>query len=585
MFTIVGQRVFQLLILAACALVSASAQTPQTPVILISVDTLRADHLSGYGYRKLSTPHFDALAAGGTLYGQVQTQIPLTLPSHTCLFTSTYPFENGVEENAERVPAGVVTLASTLRAQGYKTAAFIGSSLLDRRFGLNVGFDFYDSPFEAGSDMLQNPYSLRVRRDGALVFRSATQWLNAHRGEKTFVFIHLFDLHTPYSRPATNGLSGYDTQIAYVDQLLGHFEQYLAANGWWDRSLVVLFADHGESLGDHGEASHGYFIYQSTLWVPLLIHWPKGDNVPARMDQAAGLIDVAPTILDLLHIPEPPSFEGQSLLKPGNHFVYAESVYARDAFQWAPLRGLRQGQMVYIDAPKPELYDLGTDPHELTNLIMKNPGEAATMKRRLDTLRKRYAADRPAPARDTSPQTLQQMRSLGYISGGRQEQAGNAPDPKDRLPEYRQFEKGLEALYAGHLSQAIATFQSLLASDRHNLPARGNLGDALLKAHREGEALRQWQIALHDDPSFSPADDAIGEYWLARGDYAKAKPSFEHIVQNSPGDYQAQYELGLVDRRLGLDREASAHLAAACRLLPDSAACAADEVHRISQPQ
>ncbi|HEX4230838.1 MAG TPA: sulfatase-like hydrolase/transferase [Bryobacteraceae bacterium] len=553
-----------------------SAETAPPSVILISVDTLRADHLSTYGYRKLSTPHVDALAAGGTLYSQVQSQIPLTLPSHTCLFTSTYPFENQVEENAERVPSGVVTLASVLRGQGYQTAAFIGSSLLDRRFGLNVGFDVYDSPFNAGPDMLQNPYSLRVRRDGALVLRSATQWLNAHRGQKAFVFIHLFDLHTPYSRPPTNGLSGYDTQIAYVDELLGHFEEYLKAHGWWDRSLLVLLSDHGESLGDHGEASHGYFIYQSTLWVPLLFHWPKDANAPVRVERPAGLIDVAPTILDVLHIPAPASFEGASLLKPGNRFVYAESVYARDAFGWAPLRALRQAQMEYIDAPKPELYDLRSDPHELVNLIVKDPGEAAAMKRRLDVLRTRYGANRPTPTRDTSAQTLARMRSLGYLSGGRQQRAGNAPDPKDRLPEYRLFEKGLEALYAGHLSPAIATFQSILASDPHNLSARGNLGDALLRAHHDAEALRQWQIALHDDPSFAPADDAIGEYWLSHGDYAKAKPSFEHMVATSPGDYQAQYELGLLDRRLGLDHDASAHIAAACRLVPESAACAAE---------
>lgn len=579
MFTRGQQPVFRLLALAACAFIKTFAQTPQPPVILISVDTLRADHLSAYGYRKLYTPHFDAIASGGTLYGQVQTQIPLTLPSHTCLFTSTYPFKNGIEENAERVPAGMLTLASTLRAQGYKTAAFIGSSLLDRRVGLNTGFDVYDSPFDAGPEIEQNPYSLRVRRDGALVFRSATQWLNVHHGEKAFVFIHLFDLHTPYSRPAANGLSGYDTQIAYVDKLLNHFEQYLKESGWWDRSLIVLLADHGESLGEHGEASHGYFIYQSTLWVPLLFHWPKGANAPARVDRPAGLIDVAPTVLDFLHIPEPPSFEGESLLKPGNRFVYAESVYARDAFRWAPLRALRQGPLEYVDAPKPELYNLLRDPHELTNMIVKDPGEAASMKRNLDALRKRYAADRAAPARDTSAQTLARMRSLGYLSGRSRQEASNAPDPKDRLPEYREFEKGLEALYAGHLLQAIATFQSVLAGDPRNLPARGNLGDALLKAHRDAEALRQWQIALHDDPSFAPADDAIGEYWLNRGDYAKAKPSFEHIVRTSPGDYQAQYELGLVDRRLGLDGEASAHVAAACALLPESAACSVETKH------
>ncbi|MGC2662346.1 MAG: sulfatase-like hydrolase/transferase [Bryobacteraceae bacterium] len=575
MFTIAKGTVLALLVLSLCHL----ARAAETPVILISVDTLRADHLSAYGYTKLSTPHIDALAGEGTRYGQVQTQIPLTLPSHTCLFTSTYPFQNGVEENAERVPPGIVTLASVLHAEGYKTAAFVGSSLLDRRFGLDVGFDSYDSPFSAASGVAESPYSQRVRRAGALVFRSATQWLSAHRGQEAFVFIHLFDLHTPYSLPASSGLSGYDTEIQYVDQLVGRFEQYLAANGWWDRSLVVLLADHGESLGEHGEDSHGYFIYQSTLWVPLLFHWPKRVDAPVRVDQPAGLIDVAPTILDFLHISPPKSFEGHSLLKNAHRPVYAESVYARDAFGWAALRGLREGQMEYINAPKSELYDLSSDSRELNNLISKDPGEAAAMKRQLMALINRSPAAGTSPAQDTSPQTLTKMRSLGYLSGGRKEAARDAPDPKDRLPEYRQFETGLKALYTGRLSEAMGIFRSILTTDPRNLPARGNLGDALLKAHHDNEALRQWQIALNEDPSFSAAAEAIGEYWLKAGDYAKAKMNFEHMVHNSPNDYEAQYGLALVDRRLGLAHEASTHFAAACSLLPESPACNSTQRH------
>lgn len=245
---------------------------PQTPVILISIDTLRADHLSAYGYRKINTPNIDAFAQQGTLFAQAACQVPLTLPSHTSLLTSTYPFQNRIEENAEPVPAGAITLASVLQSQGYKTAAFIGSVFLERQFGLGQGFDDYDSPFnfQAGSRISgsmifagasQNPYSVRERRDGALVVRAALQWLAANHGQPVFLFLHLFDVHEPYSVPTgvarERGISRYDAQVEYVDQVLGRFRQRLVQSGWWDRSLVVLVSDHGESLGSTANPATG----------------------------------------------------------------------------------------------------------------------------------------------------------------------------------------------------------------------------------------------------------------------------------------------------------------------------------------
>lgn len=249
-----------------------------TSVILISIDTLRADHLSAYGYNKVHTPSIDSFAQGGTLFTHAETQVPLTLPSHTTLFTSTYPFQNLVEENGERVPAGAVTLASVLQARGYKTAAFIGSEFLDRRYGLDQGFDLYDSPFGLETGRIENPLAMSLRRDGALVVRAARQWLDSHRGQPVFVFVHLFDLHTPYTLPPEvarrRGISRYDAQLEYLDQVMGHFQQELMKSGWWQNSLVVLLGDHGEGLGDHQEIDHGFYTYESTLHVPLIVHWP-----------------------------------------------------------------------------------------------------------------------------------------------------------------------------------------------------------------------------------------------------------------------------------------------------------------------
>jgi choline-sulfatase len=527
----------------------------QPPVILISIDTLRADHLSSYGYKRIQTPHIDSFAEHGTLFTNIECQIPLTLPSHTSLFTSTYPFENRIEENAERGGPGAVTLASVLRPRGYKTAAFIGSVFLESEMGLDQGFDTYDSPFHfeafspiSGSMFLggigRNP-AVRDMRDGALVLSAARRWLAANRDQPAFVFVHLFDLHKPYyphpSVPRPAGVSGYDSELLYVDHLLGMFQQSLIDTGWWQRSLVVLLSDHGEGLGEHGEDSHGYFIYQSTVHVPLILHWPEGaDPHPPRDPRPAGLIDVAPAILDLLHIPAPPSFEGKSLLSPGQYPVYSETVYTRDAFGWAPLRGLRMGDYQYIEAPRPELYNLRQDPHELNNLIQREAARARTQRAELAKLLAAHAPKEPAARANVSPKTRALLGSLGYLSGGPHGRlAGSAADPKDRLPEYHLYENAQTALYNRRLEQAATGLRQLVARDPHNLLALRDLGGTYVEQHQ----------------------------------YAKARECFKQVIAIAPDDYMAQYELGLSDKHLNLKSEALEHLQAACKLAPEAEQC------------
>jgi arylsulfatase A-like enzyme len=535
----------------------------QTPVILISIDTLRADHLSAYGYQKIHTPHIDSFAQDGTLFAEAETQVPLTLPAHTSLLTSTYPFENRVEENAERVSSGVVTLASVLRAHGYKTAAFIGSIFLERQLGLNQGFDTYDSPFsfEAGSriagsmifaGVTRNPYAVRQTRDGALVVRSALQWLDAHRGQPVFVFVHLFDVHEHESVPAAlarqRGLSRYDVQVDLADRLIGRFQKALAQTGWWDRSLTVLLSDHGESLGEHGETNHGYFIYQSTAWVPLIFHWPAGTpGCAPKVRSPAGLIDVAPTILDFLHLAAPPAFEGRSLngvihsLKfEDPRPVYSESVYTHDAFGWAPLRSLRMGGYKYIEAPRPELYNLATDPQEKINLAGENSEQARNLRIRLQKLLARSTPNKQHSASDIAPETRRLLESLGYLSRGPETaHADSNTDPTDRLPEYHLYEQALTALYDRRMDEAIAIFRRILAQNPDNTLARRDLGDCYIE-------LRS---------------------------YRKARATLKKVVAVAPDDYMAQLELGVADEHLGRLHEAFAHVQSACRLFPDSAQC------------
>jgi len=516
-----------------------------TPVILISIDTLRADHLSAYGYRRIRTPNIDSFAEHGTLFGNVDAQVPLTLPSHTSLFTSTYPFQNRIEENAERVPAGTVTLASVLKAHGYKTAAFIGSVFLESEMGLDQGFDVYDSPFhfEAFSPIsgsmffggaTHNPMGVRDRRDGALVLGAARRWLAANRGATAFVFVHLFDLHKPYIR------AGYDGELAYTDKILGAFKQALVAGGWWDRSLVVLLSDHGESLGEHGEDSHGYFIYESTLHVPLLVHWPADmAGRAARDDRPGGLIDVAPTVLDALHIAAPPSFVGHSLLDASRpQSVYGETVYAHDGFGWAPLRSWRVGAEKYIDAPQPELYDLKTDPREQSNLYRKDSPRAVALRGDLQQLLARYAPKQPASPAAISPKTRALLASLGYLSGGARA-GGSMADPKDRLAEYQLYESAQDALYNKQLERAANILRRILAVDPQNTLARRDLGGTYVEQHQ----------------------------------YTKARECFDKVVAAAPDDYMAQFELGLADKRLGLMKEAREHLQAACQVAPEAEQC------------
>jgi choline-sulfatase len=567
---------------------TADTQAPQpTPVILISIDTLRADHLSAYGYTKIRTSHIDSFAQGGTLFTRAETQIPLTLPAHTCLFTSTYPFQNRIEENGERVPGQAVTLASVLRVHGYKTAAFIGSDFLDQRFGLDQGFDVYDSPFNLEAAERANPFTMTLRRDGALVVRAARQWLDRNRGQSVFAFIHLFDLHSPYTLPESaaraRGISRYDAQLVYVDEVLGRFQQALKDSGWWDRSLVVLLSDHGEGLGDHRESDHGYFIYESTVWVPLILHWPSGAaGNPATASAPAGLIDVAPTILDFLRMPAPASFAGNSqlgALRAGNAggptLVYSESLYAHDAFRWAPLRSLREGKYKYIAAPRAELYDLETDPHEQTNLLRRQSAVAAELHHRLNEFLARYAPSSAAPPQAISPETLERLESLGYLAVSHPvPNESSGPDPKDRLPEFELYQAALLALQVGHASSALPKFLQILREDPRNTLARFHLGECYLKIKRPEAALREWTALLKFDPTYSPATEALGQYWLEQGDYAKARLHFEQVLALNAESFTGQFQLGIVDEHLGLLQEAVTHLEAACKIAPHDEKCA-----------
>jgi len=583
--------------------------TGPPPVILISVDTLRADHLSCYGYSRLQTPHIDSLERDGTLFAEISSQAPITLPSHVSLFTSTYPFANGIRENGQVLPAGAVTLATVLAAQGYNTAAFIGGYFLARRYGLAQGFQTYDSPFD--THLIKG--ALDLKRPASQVLDGAEHWLEQNSGPPFLLFVHLFDLHQPYDAPAAYRArapaSEYDQELAYVDDSLGDFFEFLARQGLDRRALVVLFSDHGESLGDHGENTHGYFIYSSTLRVPLIFHWPRaedsrnsklekrevknrsskiearnltrvsslefrGSSFNDRVEAPAGLIDVAPTLLSFLGFQAPAEFCGHSLLelaKGGDsppRDVYSESSYAHDKFGWAALRSLRRGDFQYLDAPHAELYDLKRDPAELHNLLPGQTALAASYRERLTALVATYRSV-PAATGQTAtalaPGTAENLRALGYLEITSPHAAldDSGVDPKDRLFEYKRYLLAGQLARTGKADEAVAEFQAILTDDPRNLPAYIELARSDVALHRYLDGANQLKAALALDPHNVEAEELLGDIWLTVGDYGRADAEFHQLLTFAPQDYEAHFGLGILAAHRGQALEAARHFRAA----------------------
>ena len=572
---------------------SLPSAIPPTSVILISVDTLRADHLSCYGYKALATSNIDYLARGGTVFDEINSQIPITLPSHVSLFTSTYPFMTGIEENGEVLPSGAITLATVLRSHGYHTAAFIGGYFLARRFGFNQGFDLYDSPFD--SRRLER--ALDLKRPAAEVTKSAEGWLAANSDRPFFVFVHLFDLHQPYDPPARferlAAKSEYDAELAYVDDSLGAFFTFLSEKGIYQRTLLVLLSDHGESLGEHGEHTHGFFIYQSTLHVPLIIHWPtsglssaRGTDLsqaaptayPARVNSPAGLVDVAPTVLQALGITRPSSFAGRSLIPllhgaaNAEREVYGESTYGHDKFGWAALGSLRIGDYKFIQAPKPELYNLAQNPGETHNLYSTDKSLALSYSDRLAGFRARYRAQTSNAGNPVSPEVLERLRSLGYLAVTSPKHDGaSGADPKDRVLEYREYLEASHQAQTGKLHEAAALFEQITREDPENTPAHLELAACEMSLHRYEDAASQLKTVLSALPRDVEAAETLGTLWLQLGQEDRARSQFHALLSIAPGDFTAEYGLGTIAARERRFEEAIQHYRAALAARPDSA--------------
>jgi choline-sulfatase len=441
------------IVVAMCGLLSAchgrSADHPQLNVVVITLDTTRADRLSPYGYMDASMPALERIAREGVVFDRAMTVAPLTLPAHTSMFTGLFPPHHVVRDNADRaVASGYTTLAETLRDSGFRTGAFVSSVVLASDRGLAQGFERYvDVP---PSDERR---PRRLQRRGDEVMTDAIRWVDEVRSAPFLLWTHLYDPHWPYDPPEpyrSRHFDPYVGEIAFADAQIGRLLDHLRERGLLEQTLVVVAGDHGESLGEHGEEKHGIFVYDNVLRVPLIIRVPDALSsrsvAPRRVGDIVRLVDLTPTVLDLLDLTalvrngERP-IDGVSLVgrmrgtrQTSDLEAYAESLYPA-RFGWSPLKTLQEGRFKLIDAPRPELYDLERDPFEERNIHAERPTVADAMMRRLTQLaNESEAPDGLAPADELSLDARERLHALGYIGLlplAASHPGDNRPDPKD----------------------------------------------------------------------------------------------------------------------------------------------------------
>ena len=471
-------------------------------VLVVTLDTTRADHLGCYGYAKAATPVLDRLAAGGVRFAEAVTVAPETLPAHATLFTGLLPPRTGVRVNAEnRLESRHVTLAEVARARGYETAAFVSAFVLDARFGLDQGFDLYDDRVEAAEGAA---FASGINeRTADRTTEAALAWLHKRdRGRPFLAWVHYFDAHFPYDPPEAFARrfpgSPYDGEIAFVDSQLGRLLQGVDELGLRDRTLIVVVGDHGEGLGDHGERTHGVLLYRSATRVPLILSNPRLLPRPEVVDATVvSIADIAPTLVDLLGIEEPPARDGLSLIatKPDpRRSVYLESIVPYVDFGWAPLFGLRSLRASYVVAPRPECYDLRSDPGELRDRLDPKAGKrgaCADQARLLDRMLARLPPYEPAvaAARPLDAETRERLQALGYLGGaGAGVSRGPLADPKDMIDVASLVVDAGALLSAGRAAEALEVARRAAARSPHDRTVLHTLAKIDLRLGRLADA-------------------------------------------------------------------------------------------------
>lgn len=548
----------------AAILFAFSAALAQTKpdVILITIDTLRADRVGCYGYKGAATPNIDRLAAEGVRFSQAYTPVPITLPAHASLFTGQFPMATGMHDfSGNKLATGSLTLARILREQGYTTAAFIGSAVLDSRFGLNQGFDTYFDYFDF--NRLAEGNLDQMERPGDQVMDEALGWLKRNPRRPIFLWVHLYDPHHPYAAPEPYGsrfrANPYDGEVAFADAQVGRLFDYLRERNIYEGAVIALLSDHGEGLGEHGEKTHGFFIYNSTLHVPLILKIP-GITPPGRVvEEEVSLVDVLPTLLQALKLPVPSSLQGRSLMsamlgRPGGAAsnLYAESYLPLLHFHWSQLRALQSRGWKFIEAPKSELYDLRNDPGELRNLFESQRARANEMRERLHGVMRRFTpAAGPEPEKElTDPALYERLRSLGYVAvsaGTFAAPSGEPlPDPKDRIHIYELVSEAMTDGQRGRYQESLRKLREAAKTEPQSLTINYLMA---LNYHRMRDfprAIEHLRAALKVNPNFSLALFYLGTAQVEVGDQDGAAASFARALELDPTHFLAAFNLGII---------------------------------------
>jgi arylsulfatase A-like enzyme/Tfp pilus assembly protein PilF len=501
-----------LLFLSALASSAAPAAAAGSPlnVLLVTIDTLRTDRIGFYGLRDLPTPHLDRLAAKSAVFTRAFAQTVTTLPSHTNILLGTTPSYHGVHDNAHFVVRGeFLTLAEHLQGSGYATGAFVGGFPLDSRFGLDQGFSVYDDTFDREEIGPREADAKGGERPAGAVWASAHAWLKTQKSP-WFLWVHFYDPHYPYAPPEPYrtrfARNPYDGEVAYTDAVMGELLAGLKDLGQDETTLIVLTGDHGESLGEHGETTHGYLAYNATLWIPLFIRVPGFG--PRVVDQNVSHIDLFPTVCDLLKIKPPSHLQGASLVpllrgkSAAPRPIYFESLSPHFSMGWAPLRGLVDGPFKFIDSPRPELYDLRNDFDETRDLA--GGADAGVLKKKLDRIvQEQSSPDNAGAERQADRATQEKLRSLGYLAGPTA--AGKkAFAPEDSvsalLPYHNRAVDALDLFRAGKIRESIDALREVLTARKNVSAAYANLAFIYGELKRPADAIDVLRLGLEAMP-------------------------------------------------------------------------------------
>jgi choline-sulfatase len=540
----------------------------QLNLLVVTFDTTRADRVGAYGYPGGSTPNIDRLASRGVVFENTQAAIPLTLPAHTTIFTGLWPPAHGVRDNGGFiVPDRLTTLAEVLKGHGYATGAFVGAFVLDSKWGLNQGFDKYFDKFDLGATRVQSMGDIARRANE--VVDQALPWLQQQARSKFFAWVHLYDPHSPYDPPepfkSRFANRPYVGEIAFADSQMGRILDWLDSSGLSGRTVVLVLGDHGESLGEHGEATHAFFIYEAALRVPFVVASPYRGTEGRRVKTLAREVDVFPTVLDLVGLKPPEPVQGESLsglmfgTSPdgAEREGYSESFYPRYHFGWSELRALTAGRFKYIDAPNPELYDIEQDPRESTNLAKSRASIALAMARRLHDLEKTISRTDTGQAahREVDAETRARLASLGYVGSFVPDtRPGSAlADPKDRIDLFNKLNEARERMTAEKpdLDGAIGMLESITREDPSVIDAWTTLGNAYGRKNEFARAVDFYKRALELNPTYDVAVIELAQAYKRLNKPREALAAYEVYLKSDPNDGGVHYQLGQVYLDLG----------------------------------